>query len=373
MADKAKNTTEIKEPLVHIVKRGALPWWKSWGIRALAIVAAVVFVGILSYIVTGATPFKVYRYILEGVFGTERKLFTFMRSTAVLLIIALAVTPAFKMRFWNTGAEGQVLISAYAAVACMFYLGGTVSDGLLILIMFVTSILAGAIWAVIPAIFKAVWNTNETLFTLMMNYIAIQIVRFSIKVWVPGGSGTLNPIPYGNLPKIAGGDFWLSVIVALVLTVLMYIYLNYSKQGYEISVVGGSENTARYIGINVKKVIIRSLILSGIVCGIVGFLLAGGIDHTISDSTVAGRGFTAILVSWLGKFNPIFMLFTSALVNFLQQGTAQLMTNIGIGTDFFADVVIGIVFFFIIGSEFFINYQVKFRKSKSKEGAQNAR
>ncbi len=353
-----------KEPFIHIVKRGAMPMWKGIAIRGASLVAAIIAVGIISYFAVGENPVTVYKYIFEGAFGTNRRTMVLLRDLALLLIVSLAVTPAFKMKFWNIGAEGQTLIAAFASVVCMHYWGGKISDAILIPLMLVFSLLAGALWAVIPAVFKAVWNTNETLFTLMMNYIAIQIVLYFIKIWAPSGSGILVPIPYGNLPQIAGEDFWLSVIVAAVLTVLLYVYMNYSKHGYEIAVVGGSENTARYVGINVKKVIIRSLILSGVICGVAGFLLAGGINHTVSAETAGGRGFTAILVSWLAKFNPIIMVFTAFLVVFLQNGTAQMMTRMGIGTDFFADVVIGIVFFFIIGCEFFVNYEIKFRKGE---------
>lgn len=367
MSKKQQGGKTVREPLFHIVKRDAVPWWQSWLIRAAAILAALLLTGLLSLIVLKKNPFFIYSSMFSGIFGTERRIMMFLRSSAMLLLIALAVTPAFKMRFWNTGAEGQVLISAFASVACMFYLGGKLPDGVLIPIMFAASIASGAVWALIPAIFKAKWNTNETLFTLMMNYVATQIVLYFIKIWVPSGTGNLNAIPYGNLPKIGGEDFWLSIIVAAVLTAVVYVYLKYSKHGYEISVVGESENTARYVGINVKKVILRTLIISGALCGVAGFLFAAGIDHTVSAETVGGLGFTAILVSWLAKFNPVTMIFTAFLVIFLQQGTGQVMTDCGIANSFFADIVTGIMFFFIIGCEFFIMYKLKFRKSSKKE------
>ena len=367
MSKKQQGEKTVREPLFHIVKRDAIPWWQSWLIRAAAILAALLLTGILSLIVLKENPFSIYSSMFLGIFGTERRIMMFLRSSAMLLLISLAVTPAFKMRFWNTGAEGQVLISAFAAVACMFYFGGKIPDGVLIPIMLLASIVAGALWAVIPAIFKAKWNTNETLFTLMMNYVAIQVVLYFIKIWAPTGTGNLDAIPYGNLPKIGGEDFWLSFIVAILVTAVVYVYLKYSKQGYEISVVGESENTARYVGINVKKVIIRTLIISGLLCGVAGFLFAAGIDHTVSAETVGGMGFTAILVSWLAKFNPVAMVFTAFLVIFLQQGTGQAMTDCGIANSFFADIVTGIMFFFIIGCEFFIMYKLKFRKSSKKE------
>lgn len=185
----------VKEPLFHIVKRTSVPWWKSWLIRAAAILLAFVVTGLLSFFVLKKNPFFIYSSMFSGIFGTERRILIFLRDGAILLLIALAITPAFKMRFWNTGAEGQVLMGGFACTVCMFYLGGKVPDGVLIPIMFVAGVAAGMLWAVIPAIFKAKWNTNETLFTLMMNYVAMQIVLFAIKIWYPTGFGKHESAP----------------------------------------------------------------------------------------------------------------------------------------------------------------------------------
>ena len=152
------------------------------------------------------------------------------------------------------------------------------------------------------------------------------------------------------------------MLVAL-LTVLVYIYLKYSKQGYEISVVGESENTARYIGINVKKVIIRTMLISGALCGVAGLLLVGGTNHTISTTTVGGRGFTAIMVSWLAKFNPLFMVLTTFLIIFLEQGSKQLTSDFGISSSV-ADISTGIILLFIIGCEFFLQYRIVLNRNR---------
>ena len=366
----AKN--KVKEPLFHIVKRDQLSPQKTWLVRGLAVLGGFIFICLISFFATKKSPFDVIKFMFEGTFGTERNIYVLFRETAILLLIALAITPAFKMKFWNIGAEGQVLISAFACTACMFYLGGKVNDTALIFISLAFSLLAGAIWAVIPAIFKAIWNTNETLFTLMMNYIALQIVLYYIKVWVPTGSGILSPIPYGNLPQLGGGDYWISIIVAAGFTAIMYLYLRFSKHGYEIAVVGESEKTAKYIGINVKKVIIRTLIFSGVICGVTGFLLTAGINHMISSSTVDGRGFTAVLISWLAQFNPIIMIFVAFLVAFLSRGTGKVMESSGVTNDFFSDVAIGIIYLIIIACEFFISYRVIFRKKTKIAAAEDA-
>ena len=360
-----KNENSRHEPLFHIAKRSSVSMKKAIAVRAIAIVAALLVAGVFIFAITKRNPIEIYKQMFLGVFGSAHRITKALKSLAILLCISLAVTPAFKMKFWNCGAEGQALIGGLACAACMFYIGGSVPKWLLVIIMTVTSILAGAIWAVIPALFKAKWNTNETLFTLMMNCVATSLVAFFIKCWAKDGSGILRPMTEYGLPQLANTDYLLAVIVVTLLTVATYIYMKYSKHGYEIAVVGESENTARYIGINVKKVIIRTMLLSGAICGLCGLLLVGGIDKTISTETIGGQGFTAIMVSWLGKFNPIFMILTSFLIVFLQVGTKQVSTSFRIDTSL-ADITTAIILFFIIGCEFFINYKIMFRK-KEKE------
>lgn len=364
MRDKQKT----HEPKIHIVKRDGVSQLKAWGIRIIAVLIALIVCGILTLFMTGENPFSVYATMFDGAFGTSRRIWNLLQSLAMLLCVSLAVTPAFKMRFWNIGAEGQVLIGGLATAACMILLGGKIPNALLILVMIIASMAAGAIWALIPAVFKAKFNTNETLFTLMMNYVGIQIVSYFAMLWEnPKGSGKVGIINQdgreGWLPILGDKEYLLNIIIVFVITVLMYVYLKYSKHGYEISVVGESENTARYIGINVKKVIIRTMLLSGAVCGIAGLLLVGGTDHTISANTADNRGFTAIMVSWLAKFNPIYMIFTSLLLVFFQKGAGEIATVFGLNQSF-SDIITGIVLFFIIGSEFFINYEIKFHKTK---------
>ena len=362
---------KVHEPLFHIAKRAHISGGKAWLIRIGAVLAALIICAVVTMLLTGENPFSVYATMFEGAFGTERKIWKLLQNLSMLLCVSLALTPAFKMRFWNIGGEGQVLIGGLATAACMILLGGKLPNGLLIIVMLFASILAGAIWAIIPAIFKANFNTNETLFTLMMNYVAIQIVSYFCMYWEnPKGSGKIGVINgnsmQGWLPTIGDYDYLLNILIVLVLTVAMYIYLKYSKHGYELSVVGESENTAKYIGINVKKVILRTMFVSGAVCGIAGFLLVGGTDHTISSTTAGNRGFTAIMVSWLAKFNPIYMIITSLLLVFLSAGASQISMVFNLNESF-SDIITGIILFFIIGSEFFINYRIILRGGK--EGA----
>ena len=357
-----------KQSLFHIAKRDALPWYKSMLIRGGAILLALIVCALVTTLLTGENPISVYSTIFYGAFGTARKTWVTFQNLAVLLGISLAVTPAFKMRFWNIGAEGQVLIGCLATAACMICLGGKVSNALLIVIMLVASIAAGSLWGFLPAFFKAHWNTNETLFTLMMNYIATQLAAFFIIIWeVPKGAGKIGIINQsteaGWLPVIGGKQYLLTILVVAILTGAMYIYLTYSKHGYEIAVVGESQRTASYAGIKVSRVIVRTMVLSGAVCGLMGLLLTAGNDHTLTTTIVGGRGFTAVMVSWLAKFNPLVMIFTSLLLVVLSRGASEI-SSVFMLNHSFSDILTGIILFFIIGSVFFLNYKVSLRKAK---------
>ena len=366
---------KVRVPLVHISRRSSLPWYKAWAIRAAAIVLALIVCGVITALLTGENPISIYASMLDGAFGTSRRIWVLLQNIAILLCVSLAVTPAFKMRFWNIGGEGQIMAGCLATAACMIVLGGTIPNWLLIVVMLAASLLAGGIWGLIPAFFKAKWNTNETLFTLMMNYVAIQLVAFFIIIWEsPAGSGNVGIINQqsqaGWLPSIGGNRYMLNVIIVAVLTVLMYVYLKYSKHGYEISVVGESERTARYVGIKVERVIMRTMLISGALCGLAGFLLVAGTDHTITTSLSDSRGFTAVMVSWLAKFSPVFMVLASFLLVFLDRGASEIATDFGLN-EAFGDILTGIILFFIIGCEFFITYELHFRGRAAKEAAEN--
>ena len=360
-------------PVLHISKRDNLPWYGAWAIRGTAILLALVVCAFVTTALTGENPLGVYKTMFQGAFGSKRKMWILGQNLAILLCVSLAVTPAFKMRFWNVGGEGQILIGGLATAACMILLGDKLPNWLLICVMTVSAMAAGAVWGGIPAICKAKWNTNETLFTLMMNYVATQLVAFFVIVWeVPKGAGKIGIINQstqaGWLPQIGSYKYLLNILIVAILVVVMYFYLARSKQGYEIAVVGESERTARYVGIPVGKVIVRTMMLSGAICGLAGLLLVGGTDHTITTTIAGGRGFTAVMVAWLAKFNPFGMIFTSFLLVFLNRGAAEISTIYTLNHSF-GDILTGIILFFIIGSEFFISYRLDFLKNNGKEQA----
>ncbi|MDD6051925.1 MAG: ABC transporter permease [Clostridiales bacterium] len=360
-----------REPLFHISKRTEIAWHKALLIRVAAIALALLVSAIICLVLTNTNPVSIYTTIIKGTFGTMRKTWVTFRDVAMLLCISLAVTPAFKMRFWNVGGEGQTLMGCLAAASCMILLRDVVPAWAIIPIMVLSSVAAGAIWGGIPAIFKAKWNTNETLFTLMMNYVATQLVAYFCIFWEsPKGSGKIGIInqktQFGWLPKIANQQYLLNILIVAGLVLLMFLYLYYTKHGYEISVVGESQRTARYVGIKVEWVIVRTMLISGGLCGLAGFLLTAGSDHTLTTTLVDGRGFTAVMVSWLAKFNPFTMILTSFLLVFLDRGAGEVSSKFGLNHSF-SDIITGVILFFIIGCEFFINYKINFRKHTVKE------
>ena len=343
-----------------------MPLWKTLLIYGGAIIIGLFAVSIFCAVSSEDVnnPMEMFSSMLSGAFGTERRFWLFLRDGALLLGVSLALLPAFKMRFWNLGANGQIVISCLVCYAILKWASEKdVSNAVVVLLMIVAGVGAGIAWAVIPAVFKAFFGTNETLFTLMMNYIAQGLVTVMITVWAPTGSGSLSPIDNYGLPDVLN-KYFLPVLVITVITVFMFFYLSKSKHGYELAVVGESEKTAKYAGINVKLVTIRTLILSGAVCGIVGVLLAGGVNHNVSTASHANMGFTAIMTSWLANFNPLVTIATSFLITFISSGMGQVRQDFGFYNDAIANVALGVVYFFIIACYFFINYKLVFKNSK---------
>ena len=360
------------QPLILMSKRAAaLPAWQSWGIRLIAFLLSLVVCGFVIMAVSGLNPLQVYATMAKGALGTSKKMWVTIRDAMTMLCIAVGLAPAFKMRFWNIGAEGQILVGGIASAACMIYLKD-MPTMLLFLVMIVASLAAGALWGFFPGFFKSRWNTNETLFTLMMNYIAIQLTAFFVSKWEnPFGSNSVGIInsqtKAGWLPNLLSdgfnGDYGWNVIIVLLVTLFMYLYMNKSKHGYEIAVIGDSENTARYAGIRVNRAYVRTIVLSGAICGLAGFVAVSGASHSISTSTAGGRGFTAIIVAWLAQFNSIVMIIFSFLLVFLQKGAQAIASAYNLSQEV-SEMITGIILFFLLGSEFFVNYVIRFNKGR---------
>ena len=361
----ANNAKHVKEPLIHLTRRMNAPAWFAWAVRIGAFILSILVCCLVSSLLSDKVSFGFFfKYLFDGAFGTGMKVMQLLRDLAIFLLLALAVAPCFEMRYWNIGGEGQAMMGAFGCALVISCTAGKTSEWTTILLSFAAALAMAVIWAVVPALFKAKWNTNETLLTLMFNYIAVCLGAYLIKKVVPKGTGILN-FDTGTLASVGVGEIWPIVGTVAVLTVLMYVYQKYSKHGYEIAVVGEAPNTARYVGINNKKVIVRTLLLCGLLSGIAGFLLVSVKDKSfLSDSTaqstIAGRGFTAVLIAWLAHFNPLAMALTSFLVVFITRGANQVGNMARLGNSY-AGMMVGIFFFFIIATEFFINFKINFR------------
>ena len=347
-----------REPLLRVVKHAELSKGQSVGLRILAVVLALIVGGIFIAAI-GYNPFEIYATMITGCFRSPMAMQATVKFCIPMCISALGVTLAFKMKFWNIGAEGQILVGAVAAGAFGLFTAHIFPKIPLVILMMLAAIVAGGLYGLLPAVCKAKWGTNETLFTLMLNYIALAFIKYLMNgPWKAPGSSypkIAMLVPGARLTKVFGVHWgW---ILALILVVVSYIYFNKTKQGYEIAVVGESNNTARYAGINVGRVFRRTMFLSGALCGLVGMLQFAGSDFTITEGTAGGVGFTAITVAWLAKMNPAGMLVVSVFIAMLERGANAIQTQFKIPASA-ADLLIGIILFFMLGCEFFITYKL---------------
>lgn len=356
--NKTENKKHFKMPF-HVVKRLDMSKKNYWIIKVIGFAVALLFAGILCTILAPGTFITFYTSMSKGIFNPRDPeiLLETIETAGLLLLIAFALAPAFKMRFWNIGAEGQISVGCLVTAGITRFMANGSNDALVIIVCLIAAVAAGIIWAVIPAIFKALFNTNETLFTLMMNYIAIALISLFISIWVTSGSQSFPLLTEGNLPKL-GYKYIFNIIFVVIVSIIMVIYLKKTKHGYELSVVGASVNTARYVGINVKKVIIRTLILSGAISGLVGFLLVAGHHHSLTATLADGRGFTGVLIAWLGQFQPGQMILYGFLVAFFQRGSTKAASYAAISKTEFSAIVTGMFFLIVIATEFFVNYRI---------------
>lgn len=360
-------TNESKTPLIRLAKRDAMDPKKVWAIRVGSIVVALIL-GMIPILMAGKNPFQSYGIMISGALSKPGYIRQTVKKAIPLLGCALAIAPCFKMKFWNIGAEGQITMGAIFASFIAIKLAPVVQSRFVVVsLMMIAGIIGGAIWAFIPGFFKAKYNTNETLFTLMMNYIAIGIVR-----WLQGGPWEGRPgtqiIPMfpdnALLPRVFG--IYCGWIIVLVLVVLVHIYMNYTKHGYEVAVIGDSLNTARYAGMNVGWVMMRTMLLSGAICGIVGWMLVSGANGTLNSDVAGGVGFTSITVAWLSQLNSFAMIVIASILAIIDKGSATLQTKLSVPASV-AEIVSGILLFCMLGCEFFINYKLIFRGKKDKE------
>ncbi len=348
--------------MLRIAKRTGLTRRQAIIYRSAAVLGALVASGIF-ILALGHNPFEVYVSMLKGAFGSLYRFRETIITTVPLVVTSLGIAVAFKMKFWNIGAEGQIFMGGFAAA----YFGlnfPNIPIPLMLMIMAAAGFVAGGIWAVIPAFFKAKFGTNETLFTLMMNYIALKWVTYlQYGPWKDpevGGFPLIADInTNAELPKLFG--IHIGWVIMLVLVVVMYIFMNKSKMGYEIAVVGESENTARYAGMNIKKIIMSAALFSGGLCGLTGMIQVAGVNHTLGIELTLGMGFTAIITTWLGQLSAPVILVVSFLFSVLLQGGSYIQTAFQIPAAV-AELIQGTILFFVLGTEFFVQYRIVFTR-----------
>ena len=343
--------------MIRTAERNDVMEKKAVLIRIFAVALALLTSG-LFIMFLGHNPIDVYISMIEGSFGTLYRFRETVVKTVPLVITSLGILIAFKMKFWNIGAEGQIYMGAF--LGSFFALKfPNAPKGLLIPIMILAGIVGGGLYGLIPAFFKGKYDTNETLFTLMLNYIAIKWVTYlQYGPWKdPSANGFPKIATFSDnatLPKLLGINIgW---VIAIILVILVHIFIHNTKKGYEIEVIGESENTARYAGINVSRTIMEAMFLSGGLCGLAGIIQASGVNNTLSVELSGGMGYTAIIVTWLSQLSAPLIALVSFLFALLIQGGSYIQTAFQIPQSA-ADIMQGIILLFVLGCEFFINYR----------------
>ncbi len=339
-------------------------------IRASAIILALCTVAIFIMLL-GHNPISVYISMIEGAFGSGYRITETIRKAIPLIIASLGISLAFRLKFWNIGAEGQIMMGAFGATFCALNFQNFPSY-ILLPLMGITSIICGGIWGAIPAYFRATFRTNETIFTLMMNYIALKWLTYlQYGPWKDPGALGFPKIPgfTGNavLPEFFG--LHIGWIIAVMFIIILHIFVNHTKRGYEINVVGESENTGRYAGMNVKLIIIYTIFISGGLCGLAGMIEASGVNKTLSVEITRGVGYTAIITSWLSSLRaPVIAVVCILFAAMIQGGTfIQMSFQIPQSA---AQILQGMILFFVLGSEFFIKYKISIIKQNKPEAEQ---
>lgn len=349
--------------MFQVVKRAELSPKKESMLKLFAVIIALVMVALILLLI-GYNPMEIYMKIIEGSTGTAYRFQETVNKTIPLLVMSLGIAMAFKMKFWNIGAEGQFYMGAFGATFIALKFGESLPMIAALPLMFVVAAICGGIWAFIPAVLKTKFGTSETLVTLMMNYVAINWISYlQFGPWKdPKAMGFAKIATFSEsciLPELFGVHIgW---IIALVLVVIIHVVLKYSKLGYEVGVLGENENTARYAGMNVKKILIMAIMVSGGLCGIAGMMQASAIEMSLTNKLSGGLGFTAIITAWLAKLNPIAMVGVSFAFAVLLQGGAYLQTAMQIPSSV-SGVIQGIILFFVLGSEFFTQYSIVRKK-----------
>jgi ABC-type uncharacterized transport system permease subunit len=352
--------------VIRFVKKSEVTPRESILIRVIAVVAAF-FIISLFLLFLDLNPLVVYGSMLKGAFGSAYKFRQTIVKAVPLLIAALGISVAFKMQFWNIGGEGQIMMGAFAASFVALKIPG-IPNVLMLPLMIVAGIIGGGLWALIPALLKSKLKTNETIITLMMNYLALNWLTFlQYGPWKDSkakGFAKIADFPEAAiLPKFL--KIHIGWVFAIILVIFIYLLINHTKKGYEISVLGESEKTAHYAGINVNKTILTAMIISGGLCGLVGMIQASAVNNTLAVGVSGGAGNTAIIIAWLSQLNAFVIAIVAVLFAALLEGGSYIQTTFSI-PEAAALIIQSTILIFILGSEFFIRYKLIFEKVTTK-------
>ncbi len=327
----------------------------------ISIVLALLFCAILLAL-AGANPWVTYKAMAIGAFGSVYAFGETLVKAIPLMLTGLAVSIAFRMLFWNIGAEGQLAMGAIGATFVALFVASSLPASLVLPAMFVAAFLCGAVWGLIPAALKAKLGVNEIIVTLMMNYIAILLVDYLyVGPWKdPKGFGFPGTAVFPNaawLPRLTG-RVHLGLAFAILAAFLIWLVLDRTRWGYEIRVIGENPKAARYAGISITRNILLVMLISGGLAGIAGYSEVAGISHRLQKGLTVGYGYTAIIVAWLAKLNPFGVLLVSVLLAGLLVGGDQIQITMGLPASV-ALVLQGAILFFVLGGEIFVRYNLR--------------
>lgn len=322
--------------------------------------------------IKGFNPFTVYSKMVSYSFFQMRGISGSITAGLPLMFCGLSVAIAFKMNLSNIGAEGQYAVGAIVGGAFALF-GPDMPAPLKLIIMFLLCAVGGGVFALIAAALKAYWNVNETIVTLMLNYIALLLMDYlCYGPWMAKGQTTAitESIPKGMfLPNLTSSGINAGLILAIVIAILIALFFKYTTAGYQIEVIKHSIPSAKYAGINVKKNILIVLGLSGAIAGLAGFVQVTGVVHRIQTQLPNGSGYTGIVIAYLSRFNPIVVIIVSILFGGLQNSCAAVQI-MGVPSQI-ATMIQGSIMIFVIAGEFFNHYKLSFKREgkKVKEGA----
>lgn len=355
-----RDTTKLMRPWsVRLARKEDAVGWRAVLVRGGSIALALLF-SMLMILIMGYNPFDAMSAMLKGSLGSLYGIKNSIVVAIPILVMSVGLAIAFSMKYWNIGAEGQLVFGAICATFMTRHLPADMNGFVMIMIMTVAAMAGGAFWALIPGFFRACSRTNETLFTLMMNYLAIKLAVFlRFELWKdPNALGfpQIASIPeQAHLPRLFG--IHIGWLVALAIVALATVFLKYTKLGYEIRVVGESDRTAHYAGINVRRVILTGVLISGALVGLAGLLKLNGVSYTLSENIGGGTGFTAIIVAWLSQLQVPVMVLVAFLFGAMEQGSMAMELSMGIPAST-TKIIEGLILFAALTAEFFIRYKI---------------